>query len=160
MKGRREPAKRSMPSRPMPAACRRRGGILIRGAAGIGQVDARPRGDRPRQRHGVASDASSATTAPASKERHGRLLARAGRSARRLIEIRGLGIVRQSFEAAAIVRLVIDLCDDPERYPEAATEHIVLCGVMLPRLRPQAGAISLDIALGSLSGVYDTVVTL
>ena len=92
--------------------------------------------------------------------RHGRLLARPVDPLGGCIEIHGLGIVRQSFEAAAIVRLAIDLCDDPDRYPEDRDKHIVLCGVMVPRLRLQAGAISADIALGCLSGVCDTVVTL
>jgi serine kinase of HPr protein (carbohydrate metabolism regulator) len=94
------------------------------------------------------------------ERRHGRLLARPVDPLGGCIEIHGLGIVRQPFETAAIVRLVIDLCDDPDRYPEEAEKQIVLCGVMVPRLRLQAGAISADIALGCLSGVCDTVVTL
>ena len=94
------------------------------------------------------------------EQRHGRLLARPVDPLGGCIEIHGLGIVRHSFEAAAIVRLVIDLCDDPDRYPEDRDKHIVLCGVMVPRLRLKSGAISADIALGCLSGVCDTVVTL
>ena len=94
------------------------------------------------------------------ERRHGRLLARPVDPLNGCIEIHGLGIVRQPFETAAIVRLVIDLCDDPDRYPEKGEKQIVLCGVMVPRLRLKAGAISADIALSCLSGVCDTVVTL
>jgi hypothetical protein len=76
------------------------------------------------------------------------------------LEVFGLGIVRRPFEAAAVVRLVLDLSDDPARYPEEQDRHVVLCGVMIPRIRMQAGAISADVALGCLSGVCDTIVTL
>ena len=91
---------------------------------------------------------------------HGRLLARPVEPLGGHIEVFGLGIVRQSFEKAAVVRLVVDLCDDPARYPEEQDKHVILCGVMIPRIRMQAGAISADVALDSLSGVCDTVVTL
>jgi len=91
---------------------------------------------------------------------HGRLLARAVEPLGGSIEVFGLGIVRRPFEAAAVVRLVLDLSDDPARYPEEQDRHVVLCGVMIPRIRMQAGAISADVALGCLSGVCDTIVTL
>jgi serine kinase of HPr protein (carbohydrate metabolism regulator) len=92
--------------------------------------------------------------------RNGRLLAYPVGPIGGCIEVFGLGIVRQSFEPAAVVRLIIDLCRDLPRYPEEPDKHVVLCGVMVPRVRMQAGAISADIALGCLSGVCDTVVTL
>jgi hypothetical protein len=76
------------------------------------------------------------------------------------IEICGLGIVRQPFETAAIVRLVIDLCESPPRYPEEEDKHVILCGVMVPRVRMQAGATSADLAVSCLSCVCNTVVTL
>jgi HPr kinase/phosphorylase len=91
---------------------------------------------------------------------HGRLLARAVEPLGGGLEVFGLGIVRRPFEAAAVVRLVLDLSDDPARYPEEQDRHVVLCGVMIPRIRMQAGAISADVALGCLSGVCDTIVTL
>jgi len=91
---------------------------------------------------------------------HGRLLARAVEPLGGTLEVFGLGIVRRPFEAAAVVRLVLDLSDDPARYPEEQDRHVVLCGVMIPRIRMQAGAISADVALGCLSGVCDTIVTL
>jgi HPr kinase/phosphorylase len=91
---------------------------------------------------------------------HGRLLARPVEPLGGSLEVFGLGIVRRPFEAAAVVRLVLDLSDDPARYPEEQDRHVVLCGVMIPRIRMQAGAISADVALGCLSGVCDTIVTL
>ena len=91
---------------------------------------------------------------------HGRLLARPVEPLGGSIEVFGLGIVRRPFEAAAVVRLVLDLSDDPARYPEEQDRHVVLCGVMIPRIRMQAGAISADVALACLSGVCDTIVTL
>ena len=115
-KARREPGKREAVTavETIHAGCVLVGeaGLLIRGPSGSGKSTLARELIARRQRDGPLRDASSATTAPASKERHGRLLARPVRSARRLIEVRGLGIVRQSFEAAAVVRLSIDLCDD------------------------------------------------
>jgi serine kinase of HPr protein (carbohydrate metabolism regulator) len=134
-------------------------GLLIRGPSGSGKstlargVISRA-GETGRFARLVSDDRTRI------EGRHGRLLARPVDPLGGCIEIHGLGIVRQSFEAAAIVRLAIDLCDDPERYPEERDKHIVLCGVMIPRLRLRAGAISADVALDCLSGVCDTVVTL
>jgi serine kinase of HPr protein (carbohydrate metabolism regulator) len=76
------------------------------------------------------------------------------------LEIHGLGIIRQPFEPAAVIRLVIDLSENPPRYPDEEDGNIVLCGVMLPRIRMRAGASFASIALRQLSGVCDTVVTL
>ena len=92
--------------------------------------------------------------------RNGRLLAIPVEPIGGCIEIFGLGIVRQSFEPAAVIRLIVDLSQDLPRYPEEPDKQVALCGVMVPRVRMQAGAISADIALGCLSGVCDTVVTL
>ncbi|MBQ0821335.1 serine/threonine protein kinase [Microvirga terrae] len=91
---------------------------------------------------------------------HGRLLARPVDPLGGSIEVFGLGIVRQAFEPAAVIRLVVDLSEDPARYPDVEDGHVVLCGVMVPRIRMQAGAISADVAMGCLSGLRDTVVTL
>jgi len=92
--------------------------------------------------------------------RHGRLIACPVAPLGGHLEIHGLGIVHQPFEPATVVRLVADLCDDPPRYPAEQDGNIVLCGVMVPRIRVRAGAPSADIALSCLSGVCDTVVTL
>lgn len=76
------------------------------------------------------------------------------------LEIHGLGIIRQPYEPAAVIRLVIDLNEAPPRFPEAEDGNIVLCGVMVPRIRMRAGASFASIALGRLSGVCDAVLTL
>jgi serine kinase of HPr protein (carbohydrate metabolism regulator) len=76
------------------------------------------------------------------------------------LEIYGLGIIRQPYEAAAVIRLVIDLSEDPPRFPDEQDGNIVLCGVVVPRIRMRAGASFASIALGQLSGVCDTVETL
>ena len=134
-------------------------GLLIRGASGAGKSTlAREVVSRALQagRFGrLVSDDRTRIEA-----RHGRLVASPVQPLDGCIEIFGLGIVRQSFEPAAVIRLVVDLCKDLPRYPAEEDRHIVLCGVMVPRVRMQAGAISADIALGCLSGVCDTVVTL
>jgi serine kinase of HPr protein (carbohydrate metabolism regulator) len=134
-------------------------GMLIRGASGSGKstlarevVSLALRGGRFGR---LVSDDRTRLEA-----HHGRLLARSVEPLGGSIEVFGLGIVRQSFERAAVIRLVVDLSDVPPRYPEQDDRHVVLCGVMIPRIRMQAGAISADVALGCLSGVCDTVVTL
>ena len=108
--------------------------------------------ERQAEQQVVGLDGMSAET--------GRLLARPVEPLGGCIEICGLGIVRQPFETAAIVRLVIDLCESLPRYPEEQDKHVALCGVMVPRVRMQAGAISADIAMVCLSCVCNTVVTL
>ncbi len=134
-------------------------GLLIRGASGAGKSTlAREVVSRALQagRFGrLVSDDRTRIEA-----RHGRLVASPVLPLDGCIEVFGLGIVRQSFEPAAVIRLVVDLCEDLPRYPEEQDRHIALCGVMVPRIRMQAGAISVDIALGGLSGACDTVVTL
>ncbi|WP_243369425.1 HPr kinase/phosphorylase [Microvirga solisilvae] len=91
---------------------------------------------------------------------HGRLLGGPVEPLAGHLEIHGLGIVRQPYEPSAVIRLVIDLSEDPPRFPEAEDGNIVLCGVMIPRIRMRAGASFASIALGRLSGVCDTILTL
>ncbi len=134
-------------------------GLLIRGASGSG---------KSRLAREVMSLALSAgrfgrlvsDDRTRLEAHHGRLLARPVEPLGGCIEVFGLGIIRRPFENAAVVRLVVDLSDDPARYPDEEDRHVVLCGVMVPRIQMQAGAISADVALGCLSGVCDTVVTL
>ncbi len=134
-------------------------GLLIRGPSGSGKSTlAREVMTRARETGRFGRLVSDDRTRL--ERRHGRLLARPVDPLGGHLEIYGLGIVRQAFEAAAIVRMAVDLCDDVERYPDEHDKHIVLCGVMVPRLRMQARAISAEIALDCLSGVCDTVVTL
>ena len=134
-------------------------GLLIRGPSGSGKSTLAREvvfraGQAGRFGRLVSDDRTRLET------RHGRLLARPVEPLDGCIEICGLGIVRQPFETAAIVRLVIDLCESPPRYPEEEDKHVVLCGVMVPRVRMQAGAISADLAVSCLSCVCNTVVTL
>jgi HPr kinase/phosphorylase len=134
-------------------------GLLIRGASGSGKSTlAREVVSCIRQAGGFARLVSDDRTRI--KVRHGRLVASPVKPLDGCIEVFGLGIVRQSYEPAAVIRLVIDLCEDLARYPDEQDKHAALCGVMVPRIRMQAGAVSADIVLGCLSGVCDTVVTL
>ncbi|MBA1155435.1 HPr kinase/phosphorylase [Microvirga mediterraneensis] len=134
-------------------------GLLIRGASGSGKSTLAREVVALALRAGrfgrLVSDARTRLEA-----HHGRLLARPVEPLGGRIEVFGLGIIRQPFEKAAVVRLVADLSDDPVRYPEEEDRQVELCGVMIPRIRMQAGASSADVALACLSGVCDTVVTL
>ena len=134
-------------------------GLLIRGPSGSGKSTlARDVVFRAIQAGRFARLVSDDRTRIA--PRNGRLVGSPVEPLAGLTEIRGIGIVRQLFEAAAVIRLVIDLSEDPPRYPDERDGNVVLCGVMVPRLRMETGATSADIALACLSGVCDTVVTL
>jgi HPr kinase/phosphorylase len=76
------------------------------------------------------------------------------------LEVHGLGIIRQPFEPATVIRLVIDLSEDPPRFPDEQDCNVVLCGVVMPRIRMRAGASFASIPLSYLSGVCDTIETL
>ena len=134
-------------------------GLLIRGASGTGKSTlAREIVLRAAQGGRFARLVSDDRTRL--ENRHGRLVAGPVEPLAGHIEIHGLGIVQQPFEPAAVIRLVIDLCESLTRYPEEQDGRVTLCGVMVPRIRMQAGAVSVDIAVACLSGVCDTVVTL
>jgi serine kinase of HPr protein (carbohydrate metabolism regulator) len=137
----------------------REAGLLIRGPSGAGKSslvrEILFHGERTGRFCRLVSDDRTRLTA-----RHGRLVASPVEPLSGCLEVRGVGIVRRSFEPAAVVRLVIDLSEDAIRYPEEQDGQVALCGVMVPRIRGRTGAISADIALAHLSGVCDTVVTL
>jgi HPr kinase/phosphorylase len=135
-------------------------GVLIRGASGAGKSTLARELVRQAGQAGLfASLVSDDRTRIAAV--NGRLVARPMTAIAGYAEIRGVGIVRGGFEPAAVVRLVIDLSEDqPLRHPEAAESQIALCGILLCRIRARTGAPLLDLALGSLSGAYDAVVTL
>ena len=70
---------------------------------------------------------------------HGRLIARSHPAIAGLAEIRGIGIVQMPAEPAACITLVIDLVEGPiERMPDRADMHVILCGIVCPRLCIQA----------------------
>ncbi|MGE5534221.1 MAG: HPr kinase/phosphorylase [Acidobacteriota bacterium] len=72
--------------------------------------------------------------------RGGALLARPAASLAGLIEVRGLGIRRISYEPVAAVGLVIDLAaPDAQRLPDAKAQNTEISGISLPRLAVAAG---------------------
>ena len=84
--------------------------------------------------------------------RHGRLLVRPVPELAGLIEVRGLGIRRLPFEAAAVVGLVVDLsAPDGERLPDPASRRTVLEGVELARLAVAADVDPLPLVLAALT---------
>jgi HPr kinase/phosphorylase len=84
------------------------------------------------------------------ENRAGRVIVRPARQLAGLLEIRGTGIVRVPFEAAAVVGLVIDLGQPADRMPAAESRKAVLEGVVLPRLAvpPDADPLPLAIEAG------------
>ncbi len=134
-------------------------GLLIRGASGSGKSSlARDVVFRAGHAGLFARLVSDDRTHVAA--RHGRLVAAPVEPLGGCVEIRGVGIIRQPFEPAAVIRLVLDLGESPPRYPDAEDRNTVVCGVMIPRIRIPAGAVSADIVIGRLRGICDTVVTL
>jgi serine kinase of HPr protein (carbohydrate metabolism regulator) len=67
---------------------------------------------------------------------NGRLIARPHPLAAGHIELRGLGIVREPFEPAGVIRGVVDLTppgEPPPRYPSECDATTQLRGLSLPR---------------------------
>ena len=108
-------------------------GVLIRGASGTGKsaladalvADAVARGGFARL---VADDRTHLAAV------NGRLLASAPPALAGLIERRGVGLVAIPHLACAVVRLVVDLVDAPDRLPAPESAQAVLETVALPRL--------------------------
>ncbi|MGO4570580.1 HPr kinase/phosphorylase [Microvirga sp. 2TAF3] len=153
---------RSPPGESIHAGCVALGeaGLLIRGMPGTGKSTLARELVREANQSGLfaclVSDDRTRLEA-----RNGRLVARPMAPIAGCVEIRGVGIVRVPFEPAAVIRLVIDLSEgEPTRHPEATDSQVHLCGVLLRRIQARTGAPLLDIALSSMSGVYDAVVTL
>ena len=85
------------------------------------------------------------------ESRAGRLVVRPPQELGGLLEIRGTGIVRVPFEAAAVVGLVIELGQPADRMPAAESRKTLLEGVSLPRLAVPPGDDPLPLAIqGSL----------
>lgn len=110
-------------------------GILIRGAAGSGKsslclalvISAASEGRFARL---VADDRVRLSV------RHGRLVARPHPSLAGLVEIRGAGLHRMARTApAAVIRLVVDLVDAGERFPDDSPHHVTIAGLAFPCLR-------------------------
>ena len=81
----------------------------------------------------------------------GRLLVRAAEALAGLIEVRGIGILRMSYEPSAVVGLVVDLGAQAERSPNAANRQIEIEGVSLPRLGVAAGEAALPAVFALLT---------
>ena len=87
-----------------------------------------------------------------------RLLARPPRELAGLIEIRGLGIRKTSYEVLAVVGLVVDLgASDAARMPAREAENTVISGVNLPRLAVAPGIGALPMVLAWLGTATVTV---
>jgi len=112
-------------------------GVLIRGESGCGKstllLDLLA-GD-PKGTHLVADDRVIATAV------NGRLLADVPATIAGLVEMRGIGLLKRSYVAPIVIRLIVDL-KAPEsciRLPEADETRIELAGVILPYLRLPIG---------------------
>jgi serine kinase of HPr protein (carbohydrate metabolism regulator) len=115
------------------------GAVLVRGEAGAGKTGlciallaaARSRGLFGRL---VADDRVLI------EARSGRLLARPHHAVSGLIERRGLGLTPAEHEAAACVRLIVDLLPaPPARLPEPQDLVVEIGGVTLPRIAAMGG---------------------
>jgi HPr kinase/phosphorylase len=75
---------------------------------------------------------------------HGRLLTRPAEALAGLIEVRGVGLIRLTHEASAVVGVVVDLAAaDAQRLPEAASRRTEIHGIQLPRLAVASGTAAL-----------------
>jgi len=91
------------------------------------------------------------------ENRVGRLVVRPPQELAGLLEIRGTGIVRVPFEAAAVIGLVIDLGDPGDRMPAAESRKAVLAGVVLPRLAVPPGHDPLPLAIEASLGRFGPI---
>ncbi|MFD1704302.1 HPr kinase/phosphorylase [Methylopila henanensis] len=108
-------------------------GVLIRGRSGAGKsslaLELLDRAERDgRFARLVADDRVTLSV------HGGRLVAAPPAALAGLIEIRGVGIVRRACLPGAVVRLVVDLVEVPERLPPDEALSASIGGVALPRL--------------------------
>jgi HPr kinase/phosphorylase len=87
---------------------------------------------------------------------HGRLLVRPAPVLAGLIEVRGLGIRRMTYEPLAVVGLLVDLAAaDAGRMPEPAAQRCEIEGTTLPRLAVAVGQPPLPLVLSYLRTCED-----
>jgi serine kinase of HPr protein (carbohydrate metabolism regulator) len=91
------------------------------------------------------------------ESRAGRLVVRPPQELAGLLEVRGMGIVRVPFEAAAVVGLVIELGQPADRMPAAESRKAVLEGVTLPRLAVPPHADPLPLAIEASLGRFGLI---
>ncbi|HVV92105.1 MAG TPA: HPr kinase/phosphatase C-terminal domain-containing protein [Hyphomicrobiales bacterium] len=110
-------------------------GVLIRGASGAGKSrlvrELIARGAALGRFVSLVADDRVALAATG-----GRLIARPHPRLAGLVEVRGLGLAELSYEAAAVVRLLVELvaADDMPRMPRSAEGTARLQGIVVPRL--------------------------
>jgi HPr kinase/phosphorylase len=135
------------------------GGVLILGPAGAGKSSlARELIDAARLAGTFARLVSDDRTLI--EAFHGRLVARPVAPLEGLIEARGVGLLRESHEGAALVRLAVELStDEPPRFPEDSERRLCLCGVEIPRLFMRRGAPLIGVLLERMRCIGDSLVT-
>jgi serine kinase of HPr protein (carbohydrate metabolism regulator) len=81
----------------------------------------------------------------------GRLLARPAPTLAGLIEMRGLGIRRMTYEPVAVVGVAVELAaSDAVRLPEPSSRETEIAGIRLARIAIVAGVDPLPLVLGYL----------
>lgn len=112
-------------------------GVLIRGPSGGGKstllLDLLA--DDPKTSHLVADDRVIVSAV------NGRLLADAPLPLAGLVEMHGVGLLKRSYVAPIVIRLVVDLLprEECERLPSADESLVELEGICLPYLRLPIG---------------------
>ncbi len=91
------------------------------------------------------------------ENRAGRLVVRPPPELAGLLEVRGMGIVRVPYEAAAVVGLLIDLGEPADRMPAAESRKAAVEGVSLPRLAVPPRADSLPLAIEGALGRFGPI---
>lgn len=82
-----------------------------------------------------------------------RLLVRSAPALAGMLEIRGLGIRRLTYEPLAVVGLVVDLAaEDAVRHPSSEARQVAIDGVCLPRLAVAARTPAQSMVLAVLKG--------
>lgn len=128
-------------------------GVLIRGASGAGKSTLARRLVTASLRAGLFARLVGDDRVRI-EARHGRVVARPVPAIAGRLEIRGVGLVSQAHEGAAVVRLLVDLLDEaPARMPEPREREASLAGVRLPLLAlPLADGLE-DLVLWRVSGL-------
>lgn len=110
-------------------------GVLIRGPSGTGKSRLARQLIQAAGQDGVPFARLVGDDRIRLEKRHGRLIARSVPAIAGRIEARGLGILSVPYEAAAVVRLVVDgLAEAPERLPGESGTRAEVCGLVLPRI--------------------------
>ena len=125
-------------------------GILIRGPSGAGKSTLALALVETARRQGrfarlVADDRTQVSAT------HGRVMACPVAPLAGLIERRGLGLTPEPHLPAVIVRLIVDLGQEPARMPEPRDLVESLAGIDLPRLRVMGRAGDERLVLAALS---------